>query len=587
MNEHPHLLIREHAANLVRRDASPRPSSWNAETCSIVCTVATATPVVRQDQRGSFDEILDVRGADLEAFTGAHVLNGHAQGGVEGVIGTVERWVEGDQLLAEVRFSSRPEVEGIVGDIAAGIIRGVSVGYEVEQWQDGEASGVRTRTAVKWKPRELSFVCVGADPNARTRSHDGGGRTTINRSIRELGVRCGVSTATIDGLIDNEATIEQAREAMLNHMTTRSSVQIRTDQHTLDDPQVRVRAMGEALHARSNPRATPSGPAREFVGQTVPDMARECCRAAGLSVTGLGGPALIERALHSTSDFPLILADTTGRSLRDGYHSAQGGIRMVAREATASDFRAKSKLMLDSAGIGLEKVNEAGEFKSGTMAEAGESYRLETFGKIFGISRQAMVNDDVGALTDLPRRLGQAAAAFEADQLVALLEGPAGVGPTMSDTYALFSTQHANFQGTGAAPDETTLSAGRLAMRKQTGPGGALIAVAPKYLVVPSELETVAQKLLATITPTTTDEVSPFSNLQLIVEPRLSSTTGWYLVADPAQVDGLEYAYLASEPGPQVSTQTGFRVDGVEVKVRLDYGAGFVDHRGWYYNDGA
>ena len=64
-------------------------------------------------------------------------------------------------------------------------------------------------------------------------------------------------------------------------------------------------------------------------------------------------------------------------------------------------------------------------------------------------------------------------------------------------------------------------------------------------------------------------------------------TTGWYLVADPAQIDGLEFAYLASEPGPQVDTQTGFRVDGVEVKVRLDFGAGFVDWRGWFFNDGA
>ncbi len=114
-----------------------------------------------------------------------------------------------------------------------------------------------------------------------------------------------------------------------------------------------------------------------------------------------------------------------------------------------------------------------------------------------------------------------------------------------------------------------------------------MIAVTPRYLVVPAELETTAQKLLATITPTTTDDVAPFSNLTLIVEPRLSSATGWYLVADPAQVDGLEYAYLASEPGPQVSMQTGFRVDGIEMKVRLDYGAGFVDWRGWYFNDGA
>ncbi len=417
MNEHPRLLIRENAVNLVRRDAQPRPSSWNAEARTITCVVATATPVRRQDQRGAFDEVLDVRGADLAAFEGAHVLNGHAQGGVEGVIGSVQRaWVEGDQLLAEVRFSSRPEVGGIVGDIAQGIIRGVSVGYEVEQWADGESNGTRTRTATKWKPRELSFVTVPADPHARTRSHDGG-RAAINHSIRKLGVRCGISNEAIDDLVDREASIEEARAEMLNHMTNRSSVNIRTGQHqTLDDPQFRVHAMGEALHARSNPRATPSGPAREFMGLSVPDIARETLRREGVAVTGLGAPTLIQRALHTTSDFSLILGDTVGRSLRDGYETTDGGIRMVARETTATDFRAKTRLMLDSAGIGLEKVNEAGEFKSGTMAEAVESYSLETFGKVFGISRQALVNDDVEAFTDLPRRLGQAAAAFEDDR---------------------------------------------------------------------------------------------------------------------------------------------------------------------------
>jgi hypothetical protein len=591
MNHHPRLIVRE-ATALERRDAAARPSSWNADARTITAVVATGTPVRRVDARGQeYDEVLRIAddAVDLDAFTGAHVLNGHRQDGVESVIGSITRaWIEGGQLLAEVRFSERREVEGIVNDIASGIIRGVSVGFEVETWADGEAGGRRTRTATRWKPRELSFVAVSADPNARTRAQGDGELATRNRAIRELGTRCGMSRDTIDGLIDSGCSIEHARQQMLDHMMTRSRVEIRTGRHeTLDDPQVRVRAMGEALYARVNPRFTPSTMAREFIGLSIADLARETLRRSGVSITGLAAPSLIERALHTTSDFALILGDTVGRSLRDGYQAVAGGIRTVARETTAADFRAKTRLMLDSAGIGLERVNEHGEFKSGTMAEAGESYRLETFGRIFGITRQALVNDDVGAFTDLPRRLGQAAAAFEADQLVALLEGPAGVGPDMSDDKALFHTDHGNIAATGSAPDETTLSAARLAMRKQTGPGGALIAVTPRYLVVPSELETACQKLLATITPTTTDDVMPFSNLTLIVEPRLASTTAWYLVADPAQVDGLEFAYLASEPGPQTDTQAGFKVDGIEVKVRLDYGAGFVDWRGWYCNPGA
>lgn len=82
--------------------------------------------------------------------------------------------------------------------------------------------------------------------------------------------------------------------------------------------------------------------------------------------------------------------------------------------------------------------------------------------------------------------------------------------------------------------------------------------------------------------------VNPFSgSLSLVVEPRLSSATRWYVSADPAEIDGLEYAYLAGGEGPQVETKAGWDVDGVEIRVILDFGAGFIDWRGWYANAGA
>jgi hypothetical protein len=91
---------------------------------------------------------------------------------------------------------------------------------------------------------------------------------------------------------------------------------------------------------------------------------------------------------------------------------------------------------------------------------------------------------------------------------------------------------------------------------------------------------------LTAIQATIVDDVNPFSRLSLIVEPRLTDPARWYVAADPAEIDGLEYAYLAGSPGPQTETRAGFEVDGVEVKVRLDFGGGFVDHRGWYSDAG-
>ncbi|MFP3325537.1 hypothetical protein R0K05_21000, partial [Planococcus sp. SIMBA_160] len=89
-----------------------------------------------------------------------------------------------------------------------------------------------------------------------------------------------------------------------------------------------------------------------------------------------------------------------------------------------------------------------------------------------------------------------------------------------------------------------------------------------RYILCPPDLETTVEKILSTIQATTTDNVNVFAQaLQIVVEPRLTDTAAWYVVADPGEIDGLEYAYLEGAQGPQTETRQGFDVDGVEVKV--------------------
>lgn len=576
------LLVRESAATFETRRANLRPGSYNEQARTIEAVIATSNPVARRDANGNFNEILDVAGADLSVLPGAHVLNSHRQASVTDILGTVESaWREAEGIVARMRLSDRPEVGSIVAAIRSGDISGVSIGYEVSAWADGvDGAGNRTRTATAWRIREVSFVPVPADPHARTRG-------SANETIRQLARQAGMEQRYIDALIDRNATVEEARSAILDDMLTRSATIIRSSHnvHTMDNSEAFIRAVGGALYARVEPTHQPDGAERQYVGYSLLDVAREVLRRSGTNITGLASVALIERAL-TTSDFPQILANTVGRTLRASYGQPGSGIRQLARQTTANDFRAKTKLMLDSAGITLEKVNEHGEFKSGSLVEAGESYKLATFGRIISFTRQAIVNDDLGAFTDIARRLGLAAQAFEAQQLVDLLQANAGVGPIMADGKALHHVDHGNIAAAGAAPSETTLSAARLAMRKQTGPAGALITVTPRYLLIPSELETSVEKLLTANQAMTTADVNVFSKLVPVVEPRLTSPTRWWLVADKAEVDGLEYAHLAGAPGPQTESRAGFEVDGVQTKVRLDFGAGFVDWRGWYTNAG-
>ncbi|MDZ4322090.1 MAG: Mu-like prophage major head subunit gpT family protein, partial [Phenylobacterium sp.] len=157
----------------------------------------------------------------------------------------------------------------------------------------------------------------------------------------------------------------------------------------------------------------------------------------------------------------------------------------------------------------------------------------------------------------------------------------------MTDGQALFHASHKNLAATGAAIAETSVSAGRLSMRRQTKPGGAILGLGPKFLVVPPELETAGEKFIAAVQAAKSEDTNVFTGkLVLIVEPRLKSATRWYLVGDPALVPGLEYAYLAGAPGPQIKTFEPHNQDGLLTRVVLDYGAGFTDFRGWYANPG-
>jgi HK97 family phage prohead protease len=178
------LLLRE-ATALETRDAAMRPRTFDASANTIEAVIATDNPVPRTDMRGPYLESLDIAGANLDALRGASVLDAHRQDAVAAVLGTVdEAWREGAQLVARIRLSGRPEVAAIVEDVRAGVLRSLSIGYEVAEWRDGTSNGQRTRTAVKWSPREVSFVPVAADPRARTRSAE-----SPDRQQRDAGPR--------------------------------------------------------------------------------------------------------------------------------------------------------------------------------------------------------------------------------------------------------------------------------------------------------------------------------------------------------------------------------------------------------------
>ncbi len=182
------------------------------------------------------------------------------------------------------------------------------------------------------------------------------------------------------------------------------------------------------------------------------------------------------------------------------YAAAESALKRISRQRLHSDFRPHTRLKLSGMGT-LGKVNEHGEIKSTTRAETAETFKLDTFGSLFSLTRQALINDDLNAFGDFAQVAGRAAAETEAQLLLTMLTQSSGAGPVMGeDNKRMFHGDHGNLASPAAALDEDGLSAARRAMRAQRGiDGKTLVSVTPKYLLVGPELETAAEKLLASI----------------------------------------------------------------------------------------
>lgn len=372
----------------------------------------------------------------------------------------------------------------------------------------------------------------------------------------------------------------------------------------------RAAAIENAIQHRADPAAVPlTDDGRDFRGMSLIELARDCLEADGVRTAGLARAQLADKVFEvsaaraaggmmSTSDFPNLLAAVAGKALRAGYEAAPQTFRPLVRETTVPDFKEVTRAQLGEAPA-LEPVGEGGEFKRGAMAEAGETYKIATFGKIVGITRQVIINDDLDAFTRLPRAMGSQAAALESDVVWAQIMA----NPTMADGLPLFDAAHQNVGTTIGFPRVTVnaLAAGRLALSLQTGLDKSTpLNLAPAFWISGPSLQANIEQIIGTLRPARFDDLVPeaLKRIVPIIEPRFDAgiarfgipATGlsaWYLAASPAQIDLVELAYLEGHRGVFTETRVGFEVDGIEVKCRLDVGAKALDWRGLYRSGGA
>jgi len=404
------------------------------------------------------------------------------------------------------------------------------------------------------------------------------------------------------GLIRGGNSVDQARSAVLEelargdaaaggHHNTRIQV-------VTDEQQVRVAGIEEAMMHRIHAGTKLTDNGRQYRGMTLLEIGRDFLEARGVSTRGMDKLRLATEVLHyrsgmhGTSDFANIFSNVAGKRMRAAYEENQGTYTQWARRApNAPDFKNINIVQLSGAPE-LLQTNEHGEFKYGTMTDAGASYALVTYGRMVALTRQAIVNDDLRAFDRLVSAFGASSSRLENRLVYSQLTA----NPNMGDGKTLFHADHGNL-GTGApsALQLSAMKAGRTAMRLQKGLQGEELNLAPNFLIVPASLEQDAYQLTSSnYVPAKQGDVNEFrsggrTSVEPIVEPILdaSSATAWYMASNNSQIDTVEYCYLDGAEGPVIETQQGFEIDGVTFKCRLDFAAKAVDHRGLYKGAGA
>lgn len=331
----------------------------------------------------------------------------------------------------------------------------------------------------------------------------------------------------------------------------------------------------------------------EFRGKSLADIAALSLQIRGTSTKGMTKSEIASKVLasHSTSDFPLLLADAANKQLQAAYGAFPAIWNRLASVGSVSDFKTINLLKLGSFSSLATKL-EGAEYTQGTMSEEREQLTASTKGRFIQCTREMLINDDLSAFARMAAMLGRAAArTVNADVL-----GVITANGNTADGYALFSTDHANYTGSGTAISVASLALGRKMMRVLKDPSGHdYLNIQPRFLLCPVGKEDHARTVILSAYDTDTtaqlkrNPIQDWGPMEVLSDPLLdaNSTTSWYLIADPMDAPLLEVRFLDGQQTPFIDSEEEFMTDAIRWKVRLDYGVGANEWRGGYKNAGA
>lgn len=550
---------------------------------------------------------------DVEAGVIRHISVGYAVSRYE----LVDKVQEGDDLIpvyratdwepAEISFVPIPFDMGAQARAAEGSERNTCVfinraapAQMGESTMDKEDKGAAGQpTAAEIEQREAA-------------AREAGQRAERERQAE---IRKAVSAAKLDDafaseLIDGGIAIDAARVKIIDKLASVSEQNAERGQHkggavetVADERDKFLRGASDWIMQKSGvapqmERAGHKVQPGEFRGLTLVDLARMVLERAGVNTRGMDKMTLVGRALtlrtgnyQSTSDFAVLLENTMHKVLQAAYAITPDTWSRFCAVGSVSDFRAHNRYMMGTFGS-LDALKENGEFKRKSIPDGQkETITAATKGNIIGLTRQAIVNDDMDAFNRLAMMLGRAAKLSIEVDVYAAIKSNSGLGPVLNDGKTLFHADHFNI-GTGAALAMAAIEADSNVLASQTDiSGNEVLDLRPKVLLLPKTLGGTARSINeAQYDPDTANKLQKPNTVRglfddIVDTARLTGTRR-YLFADPSVAPVLEVAFLDGQREPVLESQDGWNIDGTEWKVRIDYAVGGVGYHGAVTNAG-
>ena len=298
------------------------------------------------------------------------------------------------------------------------------------------------------------------------------------------------------------------------------------------------------------------------------------------------------QAAFSTTSLPGILSNIANKMLLEGYNYVEDAWRRITKIASVNDFKEHSRYRMTGA-FKFEQVGPDGELKHGQLDEQKFGQKADTHGIMFALTRQMIINDDMGAFTDIPRQIGMGAAEAIADAVWGLWLA----NPVQTDGKAFFHADHANYAaGADTALTVDGLTDAEVRFGLQTKPNGKPLGIPANIMLVPTALKVPAEMLMKSLLlneTTTANKAKPSANphvgkFEVVSSVYLAnasftgaSSKAWYLLADPNRLPAIEIAFLNGVDRPTVEkTDADFNTLGIQFRGYIDFGVREQDYRG-------